>query len=462
MIKKNRTLLTKILIIGDLSVIFVAWLLAYVLRFYVDFIPATKGIYRFTYHMSLTMVVLTVWGITLQIAGLYKFKRLISKSRIFFKLFNASVIATLLFIAITYLFQEYRFSRGVVGYFFLTACTLLIFFRFFFQKCLSVLRQRGFNLRYALIIGHGDLAQATANKIKNYSETGVKVTGFVSLSETDTGPGIVGSVHNIEKLIRDLGIDQVIIALDAKDYPELSFILQKLRQETTDVKIVPEFYRYTSLHYDIEELDELPFISLNDTRIDAWNFALKRSLDIVLGTLLFILSLPVMLITALTIRLFSPGPIFYSQERIGLDGKKFNIYKFRTMQVDAEMNTGAVWARPNDERRTTLGTFLRKTSIDELPQLANIILGHMSLVGPRPERPVFVEKFKEHYPNYMLRHKVKAGLTGWAQVNGWRGNTDLQKRIEHDLYYIKNWSAIFDLKIIWLTIWRGVFHKNAY
>lgn len=452
MIKKNRVLLARLLFLGDLSVILISWILAYYLRFYLDIIPATKGIYHFSYHLSLSIVVLTIWGIAFQFSGLYKFKRLTSRAQAFQKIFNAGAVATLAFIAITYLFQEYRFSRGVVGYFFITSLFFLFSFRIIFRDIVFYLRKKGFNLRYVLIVGDGDLAKKIANKIIRHSETGVKILGNVPLESIETLP----------KLIEDLRVDQLIIGLEAKDYPSLSHILSLLRHETIDVKIVPEFYRFASLRYDIEELDGLPFITLNDTPLDDWNIFLKRLLDIALGSVFLILSSPLIIVISLLIKIFSPGPIFYSQERVGLDRKKFKIYKFRTMTVNAEQITGAVWATPDDARRTRLGAFLRKTSLDEIPQLINIIRGDMSLVGPRPERPVFVDKFKDNYPNYMLRHKVKAGLTGWAQINGWRGNTDLEKRIEHDLYYIKNWSAFFDLKIIWLTLWRGVFHKNAY
>lgn len=452
MIKKHRILLARILFLGDLTVIFVSWILAYWLRFNINLIPATKGPYSFSYHMSMAIVVLTIWGLALQFSGLYKFKRLTSRSKALKTIFNASLMATLIFIAATYLFQEYRFSRGVVSYFLGTSFVLLFAFRLIFREVIFHLRRRGFNLRHVIVVGTGPLATYTIQKIKDHSETGVNIVQTVSPHKMDDLCG----------LIKKQGIDQVIIALEAHEYEYVSKVLHLLRNETADVKIVPEFYRFASLQYDIEDLDGLPFITLNDTPMDGWNAALKRGIDILLGSLFFLIALPIMTLIAILIKIFTPGPIFYSQERVGLDGKRFKIFKFRTMKINAEKETGAVWAKENDNRRTRLGSFLRKTSLDELPQFLNIILGNMSIVGPRPERPVFVDKFKDHYPNYMLRHKVKAGLTGWAQVNGWRGNTDLQKRIEHDLYYIKNWSALFDIKIIWLTLWRGIFHKNAY
>lgn len=452
MIKKHRALWARLLFFGDLFVMLISWILAYYLRFYLDFIPATKGIYSFSYHMSLAIVILAIWGIALQFSGLYKFQRLTSRSEALKKILNACVIGTLTFIATTYLFQEYRFSRGVMGYFFITSITLLYTFRIVFRELIFYLRRHGYNLRHIIIVGNGELAQTTAKKIEEHTETGVNIVGFVSLDK----------VHELPGTIKELNLDQIVIAIDAGQYAELEKVLKILRHETIDVKIVPDFYRYASLRCDLEELDGMPFITLNDTPMDGWSFFLKRTSDIVLGSLFMIVSFPIMLLVGILIKIFSPGPIFYKQERVGLDGNKFYIYKFRTMHVNAEQKTGAVWATSDDSRRTKLGSFLRKSSIDELPQFWNIIKGDMSLVGPRPERPVFVDQFKDHYANYMLRHKVKAGLTGWAQVNGWRGNTALDKRIEYDLYYIKNWSALFDLKIIWLTFWKGLFNKNAY
>jgi Undecaprenyl-phosphate glucose phosphotransferase len=217
-----------------------------------------------------------------------------------------------------------------------------------------------------------------------------------------------------------------------------------------------------TLGCEIEDFDGLPVVNLNDSPLDGWGSVAKRATDMVVSGFALIVLSPVLVFIALAVRLTSRGPIFFKQERMGMDGRTFPMLKFRSMKVDAEEKTGAVWARPNDDRRTPIGTLLRATSLDELPQLWNILRGDMSLVGPRPERPVFVSQFRREIPHYMLRHKVKAGLTGWAQVNGWRGDTSLSKRIECDLFYIRNWSYFFDLKIILLTFWRGFVNKNAY
>jgi Undecaprenyl-phosphate glucose phosphotransferase len=239
-------------------------------------------------------------------------------------------------------------------------------------------------------------------------------------------------------------------------------ILENLEEETVDIKVVPDLLKFINLQAGVEELDGLPVVSLTESPLYGWNIVIKRTSDIVLSALAIIVSCPLLILIAIVIKLESSGPIIFRQERAGMDGKGFEMFKFRSMHVDAEKKTGPVWASMEDDRRTGLGTFLRKTSFDELPQLFNVLLGDMSLVGPRPERPVFVADFKKSIPQYMLRLKVKAGLTGWAQVNGWRGNTSLDKRIEYDLYYIKNWSLLFDIKIILLTFWKGFVNPHAY
>jgi Undecaprenyl-phosphate glucose phosphotransferase len=212
----------------------------------------------------------------------------------------------------------------------------------------------------------------------------------------------------------------------------------------------------------MDELDGLPMVSLQTSPLYGWDSVFKRIFDFIFGTLILVIVSPIMLIISLLIKLTSKGPILYKQERVGIDGRRFQMFKFRTMKVDAEKETGPVWAKKDDPRRTRIGAFLRKYSIDELPQLFNVLKGEMSLVGPRPERPNFVEEFRNRIPSYMLRHKIKAGMTGWAQINGWRGNTSIEKRIEHDLYYIQNWSIGFDLRVLIMTLWRGFLNKSAY
>jgi exopolysaccharide biosynthesis polyprenyl glycosylphosphotransferase len=239
-------------------------------------------------------------------------------------------------------------------------------------------------------------------------------------------------------------------------------MIQKVLGKLPEIKVIPASWEFLGLRGGLDELDGLPIVSLQGSPLFGWDRVSKRTFDLILGGLVSIIASPLMFIIGLFARLTSKGPVFYKQERVGMDGQTFEMLKFRTMRADAEKETGPVWAAEGDSRRTKLGVFLRKTSLDELPQLFNVLKGEMSLVGPRPERPNFVEEFRNQVPQYMLRHKIKAGMTGWAQINGWRGNTSLEKRIEHDLYYIQNWSIGFDLKILFMTIWKGFFSKSAY
>jgi Undecaprenyl-phosphate glucose phosphotransferase len=257
-------------------------------------------------------------------------------------------------------------------------------------------------------------------------------------------------------------VDIVFIALPHSDYGRLQTVLNEIGDDPVAIHFVPDIFGLTSLRGGVEEFETVPFIHLRESPLYGWNRVLKRGFDLVFGAVALLVALPLMLAIAVALKLSSPGPVLYAQERMGLDGRRFRMLKFRTMRPDAEATTGPTWARPDDPRRTHLGAVLRRYSLDELPQLWHVLRGDMSLVGPRPERPSFVEEFRRRVPGYMLRHKVKAGVTGWAQINGWRGDTSIERRIEHDLYYIERWSLGFDFRILISTLWRGIFNRNAY
>ena len=262
-------------------------------------------------------------------------------------------------------------------------------------------------------------------------------------------------------MIRRERVDHLYVALPLDEHVKMLGLVEATNREGVDIHVVPDLMQFIALRARLENLDGVPIISLNDVPLRGFNSVLKRAIDIgISASALAVFSIPFGII-AFLIRRASPGPVFYTQERMGLDGKAFDVYKFRSMHVGAEDDTGPVWARDDDPRATKIGRLLRRFDVDELPQLWNVLRGDMSIVGPRPERPYFVEQFKHRIPQYMLRHKVKAGITGWAQVNGWRGNTSLEKRIEYDLYYIENWSVGLDIKIMWLTLVRGL-HRPAF
>jgi Undecaprenyl-phosphate glucose phosphotransferase len=273
---------------------------------------------------------------------------------------------------------------------------------------------------------------------------------------------VIGTYADVQSILEQNGIDQLLIALPLDSIGYLEEILKRIGPSMVDIKVIPDIYKFISLRGGIEDFDGMPVISLLDTPLGGWNDVLKRGVDVLLAATLITLIAPVLLLIAAGIKLTSRGPVFYRQERMSLDGRTFLVWKFRTMRVDAEVESGAVWASPVDPRRTPLGRWLRQTSLDELPQLFNVLRGEMSLVGPRPERPIFIEQFRQKIPNYMLRHKVRAGMTGWAQVHGLRGNTSVEQRIRYDLYYIENWSLLLDFKILLLTLFRGFNNPNAY
>ncbi|MED5343514.1 MAG: undecaprenyl-phosphate glucose phosphotransferase, partial [SAR324 cluster bacterium] len=316
-----------------------------------------------------------------------------------------------------------------------------------------------------LVVGEGSQADFLIERLKELKPIGIHLSGSISLAEQSSenpGSKVLGSLEQLPQIIQQQRIDQVFISLSLKEQHRLEELKDLLSEQWVDVRIVPDLGSFRTLHTDVESFAGMPLVTLVQSPMTGWNQVLKRALDLAGAILALILFSPLMLLIAFLVKITSPGPILYRQQRMGLDGKTFFTLKFRSMRQDAEKQTGAVWATENDTRRTTLGVYLRRFNLDELPQLFNVLNGDMSLVGPRPERPVLIEEFKSKIPNYMLRHKVKAGITGWAQINGWRGNTSLEKRIEHDLYYIERWSVWLDLKILLLTVFKGFVDPNAY
>lgn len=324
-------------------------------------------------------------------------------------------------------------------------------------------------MRRVLIIGAGELGERVAKKINDSSWTGLVISGFLD-DNVDVGASIqeakvLGKIRDINKITNELDIDQVFIALPAKSYKKTTYVVEKLRDEVITVRIVPDIYHAVTLYGGIEEFNGLPLINLTDSKMYGWNVIVKRIADVAFSSLALALLSPLMLAIALIVKLTSRGPVIFKQKRYGLDGREIKVYKFRSMTV-CEDGPNVPQARKGDTRITPFGSFLRRMSLDELPQFINVLQGQMSVVGPRPHAVAHNEEYRKLVKSYMLRHKVKPGITGWAQVNGWRGETDtlnkMEKRVEYDLYYIENWSPWLDIKIVWLTIWKGFIHKHAY
>lgn len=438
----------------DALVIGAAWLCAYWLRFTLPLIEVTKGFPAFETYASLTPLVMALWMVVFSGMKVYQSQRMLRRTHEVHLLIRSHGVAILFFIALTYMFSDYKYSRAVMLYFGVLGGILLVGFRLTLRNLLRTLRKRGYNLRYVLLVGEGKPIEVLTQRLDKFPELGLRVVGIIQSKD--------GYLTEIARAIQEKSVDRVVIALPRNQYAELDPILESLKNETIDVQLIPDIHEYVTLGCEIEDFDGLPIVNLNDSPLQGWGAILKRMTDLFLSFITLLILTPLFSLIAIGIKLTSRGPIFYSQERMGLDGRTFKMYKFRSMRADAEAQSGAVWAKQGDDRRTRFGTFLRSTSLDELPQFWNVLVGHMSLVGPRPERPIFVNEFRKNISHYMLRHKVKAGITGWAQVNGWRGNTSLERRIECDLYYIRNWSYLFDWKILLLTLWKGFINRNAY
>jgi Undecaprenyl-phosphate glucose phosphotransferase len=461
-LKAHSRLFEQLALALDLALIVGCWLVAYVIRFQ---LVGGTDVPPFRDYALQLLPILLVWGFLFRSFDLYRPSRLGSYAREWWDVAKACTLGVLVLVAVmTFAFRSYEYSRLVIAIFWVLSIAVVSFARAMFRETLRVARRRGYNQRYALVVGGGEPAAEVLRVLKRRPDTGIQVVGVLS-DKRDVPPGDapwLGAMEDIGRVLARRPVDIVFIALPLGDYPRLTAVLSDIGDEPVAIHLVPDVFALRSLSAGVEEFDSVPFIRLRDTALYGWNLVLKRAMDLTLGTLGLIVAGPTMLAIAVAIKTTSSGPVFYRQDRMGLDGRRFGMLKFRTMIVDAEAATGPVWTRPDDPRRTWLGAFLRRYSLDELPQLWNVLRGEMSLVGPRPERPSFVESFRRQVPGYMLRHKVKAGITGWAQVNGWRGNTSIEKRIEYDLYYIERWSIAFDLKILVQTLWLGFRNRNAY
>lgn len=466
MLKRYHRVIGGLFRLIDACVIGAAWLAAYPLRFEGSLLAISKEIPPFATYAALTPVVMVLWSVVFGASGVYRGGRMLRRTHEAQLILRSHGVALLLFIALTYLVSEYKYSRGVMVLFGTLGALSLVTFRLSLRNLLRHYRSKGFNLRYVVAVGTGKPLETLIARMDKFPELGLRVVGIVvpegDASKTLYGKPVLGHFGELGRYVEQTRADQVLIALPGHQYQELDRILRTLADATVGIQIVPDVHEYVTLGCEVEDFDGLPIVNLNDSPLNGWGAVAKRATDVFLSAFALIVLAPLFMLLAILVKLSSPGPVFYRQERMGMDGRTFSMFKFRSMRIDAEAQTGAVWAVKNDQRRTWLGTFLRATSLDEIPQFWNVLKGDMSLVGPRPERPVFVQQFRKDIPHYMLRHKVKAGITGWAQVNGWRGDTSLQRRIECDLYYIRNWSYLLDWKILFLTLWKGFVNKNAY
>jgi Undecaprenyl-phosphate glucose phosphotransferase len=477
MILRHNRLLVAFYVLSDAVLGMVAFGLAYIIRFHSGLIPVWEGTPSIDWYLALMPFVGALVPAAYQVQGLYRLRRGRSRVDDFFAVFVGTILAVVVGIVGTLYYRTYYLPNELEdqGVFEVSRLVWLIFIvlnialtyasRELVREALERRWRAGIGLKRVLIAGSGDLGRLVADKVLEHRELGFKVVGFIDDRVGDhigyRGLPVLGTLAEADEIIRREEIDHLYVALPLEEHVKMLGLVEATNREGVDVHVVPDLLQFIALRARLENLDGVPIISLNDVPLRGFNSVLKRGLDVAISaTALSVLAVPFLAIAWL-VRRTSPGPVFYTQERMGLDGKAFQVLKFRSMYEGAEDESGPVWARENDPRCTPVGRWLRRFDLDELPQFINVLRGEMSIVGPRPERPYFVEQFKHRIPQYMLRHKVKAGITGWAQVNGWRGNTSLEKRIEYDLYYIENWSVGLDLKIMWLTVLKG-FQKHAY
>jgi Undecaprenyl-phosphate glucose phosphotransferase len=461
-LKAHSRLFEHLALATDLVLIALCWLAAYGLRFHLF---GRGDIPPFADYALQLVPILVVWFFAYKAFDLYRPNRLGSHLSEWFDIAKASTLGVLVLVAgMTFLFHGYEYSRLVILMFWVASIVTVSLSRAAFREALRFARRRGYNQRYAVVVGGGEPAAEVLRVLRRRRDTGIEVLGLLSdKREAEGGPvRWLGGIEEIQTVLAARQVDIVIIALPQSDYPRLGAVLNEIGDEPVDIHFVPDLFNLASLRGGVEEFESIAFIHLRESPLHGWNRVLKRSVDLVFGTTALLVALPPMAVIGVAVLVTSGRPVLFRQERMGLDGHRFRMLKFRTMRRDAEAESGPQWAVPDDPRRTRLGAFLRAWSLDELPQLFNVLRGDMSLVGPRPERPSFVEEFRRRVPRYMLRHKMKAGITGWAQINGWRGNTSIEKRIEYDLEYIARWSLAFDLRILLRTLWLGFHNRNAY
>ncbi len=457
--------LTAWFVVWDLALTAFAWVASYWVRFYTGLMAFDPELQpAFTLYLESLPLVIILAAVAYRIAGMYEVHRLRRFREELVAVTKGVGLMALVVMATSFAQRNHYESRLAMAMF--VGGTLIAVLAARRASWLGIrrLRARGVNQSHALIVGTGRLARRTVRTLRAVSWSGIQPVGYVE-EESHRGPAadlpVVGNIAELSLLVERYHIEHVFIALPLNRYGDARRVFDALSQTVVDVQLIADVPAMAGMAFHTTQLHGMTVIGLRESPHHGLNVVVKRAMDIVLASIALVLLSPLMALLALLVKLTSPGPVFYRQERCGLNGVSFNMLKFRTMRADAEKN-GPQMTAANDPRKTWLGAILRATNLDELPQLFNVLWGDMSLVGPRPERPVFVRKFAKTIPGYMARHAVKAGMTGWAQVNGWRGNSSLRRRVQFDLYYITHWNPLFDLRIMFLTVWRMLFQKQKH
>ena len=453
MIKENQSFLNQLNIISDGVLVFLSMLISYWLRF--ELFSGIENV-PFSAYCWLGAAGAVICLFSYALASLYESYRAIPFYKEAARFLVVNGLDALLLLACLFLFHLDNMSRGTIGFFYAVSSLLLLGKRWALRRLLRKYRGRGYNLKHVLIVGCGTLAETYLEKLRTDRSLGYQVQGYVcDAAGALAGVEYCGSYAQLGAALERMQPDEVVITLPSADEDKLVSVISACEKSGVKASVIPFYALLLPANPQIDNIDGLPMINIRRVPLDnIGNAFLKRTADIVGSLILIALTSPFMLLAVIGVKLSSSGPVIFSQERVGKGKRTFHMYKFRSMRVNNR--AGVAWSTNRDDRRTKFGSFIRKYSIDELPQLFNVLKGDMSLVGPRPEIPFFVEKFKEEIPKYMIKHQVRPGITGWAQVNGYRGDTSIEKRIEHDLYYIENWNPVFDIKILFMTLFKFV------
>ena len=469
MIKDNQKVFNRLHLLVDAVVVAFSYLLAWYIKFcttFADTEPGAGALDMGTYFSFLYFVV-PEYIILYYFFNMYAPKRGTRRKYELEGILKANTVGIVLFIVVLYMIKQQHFSRFMMGAFFVINIVLTTISRTLIRNTLLYFRKKGYNLKYILLIGYSRAAEEYITRINANPQWGYVVRGIlddrIPSGTMYKGVKVVGRIENIRYILPENKLEEIAITLALKDYDHLESIVDLCEKSGVHTKFIPDYNSLVPSHPYTEDLMGLPVINIRYVPLtNTLNRVAKRAVDIIGSSLGIVISSPIMVAAALAIKFTSRGPVIFKQERVGLHNRTFKMYKFRTMEMQRPSAEESAWTVKDDPRVTGVGKFLRRTSLDELPQLFNILVGEMSLVGPRPERPQFVEKFKEEIPRYMIKHQVRPGLTGWAQINGYRGDTSIRKRIEYDLFYIENWTMSFDIKIMFLTLFKGFINKNAY
>ena len=465
MIRENQKFLNILQVILDVIILSFSLYLAWFIRVKTHLLGVGNDTWGVSlYALSLLFIIVT-YTILNYFFGLYSPHRTDNISSEIKQIIKVNAIGLLILITTLYLFEISDYSRYLLAMFAIFSTSFMSIERFLLRSSLKYMRKKGFNVQFILVIGGGELGEKFANRIKKNFYIGYNIIGFlddnIPKGQKISDSEVIGSIKDLEHIILNYTVDMAIITLSTRHYELIEEVVNTLEKHGVKAEIIPDFYRYFPAKPYIDMIDDIPLINIRYVPLDDnLNKFVKRILDIFLAISGIIITSPILLITAILVKLSSQGPVIFKQKRVGCNRKEFNIYKFRSMKVQDDQNEEYHWTQEDDPRKTKFGSFIRKSNIDELPQFFNILKGDMSLIGPRPERPFFVDKFRDEIPMYMIKHHVRPGMTGYAQINGYRGNTSIKKRIEHDIFYVENWHFLLDVKIFFLTFRN--FFKNAY